>query len=59
LEVIIVNRIKEFIEKIKRCWALVERTRIIKNEATGVSEVWYDTSKEVNRGICSSFHRIA
>lgn len=53
------NRFKELIERIRRCWSLAERVRIIRNTATNTDEVWFETSKEVNRGICSSFYRLA
>ena len=52
------RRIKEFIARIRRAWALADRIRIIKNGATNIDEVWVETSKEANRGICSSLYRI-
>jgi len=51
--------IKELIRRIKRCWILSRKIRLIKNEATGIEEVWMETSKEYNHGICCSLHRIA
>lgn len=53
------KKIKEFIKRAKRAWELSKRVRIIKNGATGVEEIWMETSKEYNHGICESLHRIA
>jgi len=53
------RKIKELIERIKRCWVLSRKIRLIKNGATDVEEVWIETSTEYNHGICCSLHRIA
>jgi len=52
------KRIGVFIERVKRAWILANRIKIIRNGATDRDEVWFETGKEANRGICSSFYRL-
>jgi hypothetical protein len=53
------DRIKEFYQRVKKCWELSKRVRLITNSATEVEEIWIETDKEYNRGICQALHRIA
>ena len=52
------NKIKKFYQRVKTCWELSKRIRLIINGATGTEEIWCETDKEANRGTCSSYHRI-
>ena len=53
------EKIKKFIRRMKRAWSLANRIRIIKNGATNTEEIWIEVSRKANKGICSSYYRIA
>ena len=53
------RKLKKFIDRLKRAWDLAKKIKIIRNNATGIDEIWFDRTKKANRGICSSYCRIA
>jgi|GEM_PF-2715212 len=53
------KKLKGFINRLRKTWFLARRIRIVRNYMLEVDEIWCETTKEANRGICAGYCTIA